>query len=79
MVSDVAAAAGPGLTRPVLFKIRAWNQGVASMMDGSREGTFARFLTSKKVTSGAGDNKLLILYLVFAATITTRYRKDISG
>jgi hypothetical protein len=40
---------------------------------------FARFSASKKSDIGAGDNKLLILYLVFAATITTRYRKVISG
>jgi hypothetical protein len=31
------------------------------------------------LASGAGDNKLLTLYLVIAATITTRYRKHISG
>ncbi|PDT15849.1 hypothetical protein CO670_15230 [Rhizobium sp. J15] len=36
---------------------------------------FARFSASKKSGVGTGDNKLLILYLAFAATITTRYRK----
>ncbi|PDS66683.1 hypothetical protein CO653_08215 [Rhizobium anhuiense] len=39
----------------------------------------ARFSASKKSDVGTGDNKLLILYLAFAATITTRYRKVISG
>ncbi|RUM13425.1 hypothetical protein EFD56_28205 [Rhizobium phaseoli] len=43
------------------------------------EGISAQFSASKKSDIGTGDNKLLILYLVFAATITTRYRKDISG
>ncbi|TQO80449.1 hypothetical protein FFE80_04920 [Rhizobium rhizogenes] len=32
----------------------------------------------KKTHAGTGGNKLLILYLVFAATIATRYRKVIS-
>ncbi len=41
-------------------------------------GTLCAIFISHKATSGTGDNKLLILYLVFAATITTRYRKNIS-
>jgi hypothetical protein len=43
------------------------------------EGFCAEIDAAEKTYAGTGGNKLLILYLVFAATITTRYRKDISG
>ncbi|AYG65976.1 hypothetical protein CCGE531_08160 [Rhizobium sp. CCGE531] len=47
---------------------------------GDRRGGFCVDLDAvEKIYAGTGGNKLLILYLVFAATITTRYRKLISG
>ncbi|MBB5572334.1 MULTISPECIES: hypothetical protein [Rhizobium] len=49
------------------------------MIDGAMEAFCADVDAAKKRHAGTGGNKLLILYLVFAATITTRYRQDISG
>ncbi|TGE96939.1 hypothetical protein C9417_14910 [Rhizobium sp. SEMIA 4088] len=58
---------------------RIWIQGVSPVQVARREGFCAGIETAEKIYAGTGGNKLLILYLVFAATITTRYRKDISG
>ncbi|MBB4570685.1 hypothetical protein GGE67_004635 [Rhizobium leucaenae] len=49
------------------------------MTGGAMEAFCADIDAAKKRHAGTGGNKLLILYLVFAATITTRYGKDISG
>ncbi|MBB3427935.1 hypothetical protein FHT85_004944 [Rhizobium sp. BK312] len=49
------------------------------MQVARREGFCAGIEAAEKIYAGTGGNKLLILYLVFAATITTRYREDISG
>ena len=49
------------------------------MQVARRESFCADLDAAEKIDAGTGGNKLLILYLVFAATITTRYRKDISG
>ena len=76
LIRDVAAATGPGgITRtgPQLeigFEFRAMHQ-----YRWRREAFCADVEAAKKTHAGTGGNKLLILYLVFAATITTRYRK----
>jgi hypothetical protein len=56
MGSDVAAATGPELTRPVLFKIQAWNQGVASMTDDRCVAFPAQIFDRPAVTLGLAKN-----------------------
>ncbi|WFU10367.1 hypothetical protein QA646_05775 [Rhizobium sp. CB3090] len=46
------------------------------MTDGATGAFCADIDAAKKRHAGTGGNKLLILYLVFTATITTRYRKS---
>ncbi|TIX89395.1 hypothetical protein BSK43_022715 [Rhizobium sp. P44RR-XXIV] len=49
-------------------------------LGSGRHGVFcADADAAEKTHAGTGGNKLLILYLVFAATITTRYRKPSPG
>ena len=78
-VSDVAAATEPEVTSPVLpGKLNA-KSGCCAVKGGNARGEFCAFFQPQKTTSGTGKNKLLTLYLAFAASLTTRYRKIISG
>jgi hypothetical protein len=65
-------------TRPVLPDIGIGITGDLPMRGSHLGRIYADCELLPKTTKRTGVNELLILYLVFAATITTRYRKVIS-
>ena len=65
-------------TRPVLPEIGIGITGDLPMRGSHLGRIYADCELLPKTTNRTGVNELLILYLVFAATITTRYRKVIS-